>query len=440
MIQKGVCEFYIYGGKGSAKTVTISQIISKLCIENNEKAICFRKESTTIATTLENSFNVGIKTSRLENAYKKMQLRQRSTINNAEVIFKGIDDENKVKGIEGYSYLYHDELDQFNEQDYTESINAFRGEVAKVYFAAWNPTDIESFVKTEIIDVEKWQDCEEFKLPSVNSFVKINSNGKKALIKTLYSDNYWMVGSSCGTYGYIDTTTIERYESRKEYDPHWYSVNVLGEWGVIKPTDPFFMNFDMNKHVKMNLEISKHLPIYLSFDFNVIYSCVVGQSSTYERWFRRFKDYYEDGLDLEDLVKEIVRDFGYNFTYIITGDASGNNTTLGSKNNSSCYDTIRSTLISLKVNFEFMVPTTNLSHVNSRIRNNAIHKREQNNFYDQVGCSRLIADMQRLRTSRDGGLNKQDAIKYNYGHLSDAERYFNDVFLYDVFESYGYDE
>jgi len=441
LMKQGVNEFYIYGGKGSAKTITIGQIISRLCLTNNEKAICFRKEGTTIKTTLKNSLQKSIDTSRLQNGFRTMEFQFRSVANAGEIVLKGIDNEQKVKGIEGYSYLYHDELDQFTKEDYQESINAFRGEVSKCYFGAWNPTDIESFIKTDIIDADKWVLApENLQLPSKNSFVKINADRNKALIKTLYSDNYWMVGSPDGSYGYVDQKTIDRYERMADVDPHWYSVNVLGEWGVIKPTDPFFLNFDVNKHVKKGLEINKFLPIVLVFDFNVIYSCLSGQVSIQERYVRWLKDYYEDGLDLEDLCKLIINEYGRERHYIISGDASGNNSSLGNKGNAGCYDTIEKVFTSLKISHEFQVPRVNASHINSRTINNAIHKVEKNYFYDQIGCARVIADMSRLRASRDGGLNKQDAIKYNYGHLADCARYANDVICFELYESYDYVE
>ena len=148
LMKRGVNEFYIYGGKSSSKTITIGQIIAQLCIENNQSAICFRKVGGTIKTTLKESFKVSVNTSRLSNGYRTMDFSFKSLYNNATIVLKGLDDENKAKGIEGYSYLYHDELDQFTEEDYKESINAFRGEIAKCYFAAWNPTNITSFVSS----------------------------------------------------------------------------------------------------------------------------------------------------------------------------------------------------------------------------------------------------------------------------------------------------
>jgi len=441
LISRGVNEFYIYGGKSSSKTITIGQVIAQLCLENNENAICFRKVGGTIKTTLKASMKLSIKTSRLENGYQTMDFSFKSRYNHANIVLKGLDDENKAKGIEGFSYLYHDELDQFNHEDYKESINAFRGEIAKCYFGAWNPTDIESFVKTKIIDTETWIDSD-LKLPSSNSFVKISKEGNKALIKTLYTDNYWTVGSPCGTYGFLDQNTITKYENYATFDDHWYRVNVLGEWGVIKPTDPFFKNFNEKQHIRKGLEVNENLPMILSFDFNVIYSCIAAQFSIYDSYYRVLKDWYEDGLDLDDLCGEIINHFGVDRRYIITGDATGKRKSIGADNNASCYETIyksfKSRGVYLDQDDDFVLPGVNMSHQDSRLRNNIIHKKETDYFYDQVNCSRTIADMYRLRTTRDGGLNKEDAKKHNYGHLADCARYLNDVMLYELFQSYDF--
>lgn len=435
MVERGISEFYIYGGKGSSKTITINQYIARAVLSRNENAIIFRKENSTIKATLKNSLKKSIESCRLKEAFDILEFTARSKVNVAEIVMKGIDNEDKVKGIEGFSYLYHDELDQFTKEDYRESINAFRGEVAEVYFGAWNPTDINSFIKTEIIDPDAWVECD-LKLPSKGSFVKINSKGNRALIKTLYSDNYYMVGSPCGAYGFVDQKTIDRYEQMKFVDEHWYNVNVLGEWGVIKPDDPFFTRFERTKHLSKDLQVNNALPIALSFDFNVRNSCIAGQFNLHTKRVRILKEWRLHGIDLIDLVMTIIDYYGANRTYIITGDSSGNNRSALTTGNIGAFDTIKTFLDRLGVNYSFQVPKANLMHINSKMINNAILYMEHDYLIDENECTELISDLERMRTGKDGGLNKVHADKNNYGHLGDCFRYFNDVLLIEMYESY----
>ena len=50
----------IYGGKSSAKTFSVCQALSKEALVKNANSIAFRKESTTIPTTLKKSFEGAI--------------------------------------------------------------------------------------------------------------------------------------------------------------------------------------------------------------------------------------------------------------------------------------------------------------------------------------------------------------------------------------------
>ncbi|MBL0304332.1 MAG: hypothetical protein IPQ23_22020 [Cytophagaceae bacterium] len=438
LMKRGVVEFYIYGGKSSSKTITIGQIIAQLCIENNQSAICFRKVGGTIKTTLKGSMKLSISTSRLQSGYRTMDFSFKSMYNNATIILKGLDDENKAKGIEGYSYLYHDELDQFTEEDYKESINAFRGEIAKCYFAAWNPTNITSFVKTKIIDPEIWVECN-LSLPSKNSFVKVSEDGRKALIKTLYTDNYWTVGSPCGTYGFVDQNTIDKYESQKEIDYHWYSINVLGEWGVIVPDKPFFYNYKPAKHeTTESITINDNLPICLSFDFNVVLSCLAGQVSVYDRYVRKIKEFHDPSanMDLPEFIDYIVSYFGKERRFLITGDASGNNKSAFTSGHSSGFSIIFNKLRELDVDFEDMVPTSNPSHYNSKLICNYILGKETDWLISATDCPITCNDYKRMEQDSSGGLNKKHADANNYGHCGDTARYFDHVFLYDLWKEY----
>lgn len=438
LMKRGVNEFYIYGGKSSSKTITIGQIIAQLCIENNQSAICFRKVGGTIKTTLKGSMKLSISTSRLQSGYRTMDFSFKSMYNNATIILKGLDDENKAKGIEGYSYLYHDELDQFTEEDYKESINAFRGEIAKCYFAAWNPTNITSFVKTKIIDPEIWVECN-LSLPSKNSFVKVSEDGRKALIKTLYTDNYWTVGSPCGTYGFVDQNTIDKYESQKEIDYHWYSINVLGEWGVIVPDKPFFYNYKPEKHeTTESIPINDNLPICLSFDFNVVLSCLAGQVSVYDRYVRKIKEFHDPSanMDLPEFIDYIVSYFGKEKRYLITGDASGNNKSAFTSGHSSGFSIIFNKLRELGVDYEDMVPTSNPSHYNSKLICNYILGKETDWLISATDCPITCNDYKRMEQDSSGGLNKKHADSNNYGHCGDTARYFDHVFLYDLWKEY----
>jgi len=261
----------VYGGKSAAKTASICQLLSKECYVKAANTIAYRKESNIIPTTLKKTFNLGISTTRLSPVFDIQDRRylcnnQAGTI--SEIVLKGLDVEEKAKGIESYKYLFLDELNHFEQAEYDQFNMSLRGIPGQKIFAAWNPVDETSWVKTELLDSYEFVDMEQHKLPSENSFVKISTCGKVVLIRTTYEDNYWITGSPCGTYGFRDENLIATYEAMRLKNYNSYRVNVLGEWGKATFGGEFWKEFKPEKHVN-EIVWDKSLPIWLSCDENV---------------------------------------------------------------------------------------------------------------------------------------------------------------------------
>lgn len=255
----------VYGGKGSAKTVSIAQLLAKEGYVNNVSSIAFRKESATIQTTLKKSFNLALKTTRLYSAYNTLEFLYRCE-KGSEIPLKGLDVEDKAKGVEGYKYIYLDELDHFEENEFDQFNISLRGILGQKIFASWNPVSENIWVKKNLLDGYEFVDTE-WKLPCSSSFVKISTCGSVILIKTTYEDNYWIAGSPDGSYGYRDENLIKQYEDLKFKKPNSYRVNVLGEWGILRTGGEFWKQFDETKHV-FPLKISP-TTIHVSLDENV---------------------------------------------------------------------------------------------------------------------------------------------------------------------------
>lgn len=84
-----------------------------------------------------------------------------------------------------------------------------------------------------------------------------------------YKNNFWVVGSPDGKYGYYDRQTISNYQWYKDHDYNYYRVYALGEWGSIKTGGEFLYAFDSNKHIKTTHYI-KGMPVHISIDNNVL--------------------------------------------------------------------------------------------------------------------------------------------------------------------------
>src|SRR4051812_35452453 len=65
----------VYGGKSSAKTMSISQLFAILGYTQSCNTIAYRKQQTSIKITLKPSFIKAIETTRLANAYQEMDFK-----------------------------------------------------------------------------------------------------------------------------------------------------------------------------------------------------------------------------------------------------------------------------------------------------------------------------------------------------------------------------
>lgn len=261
----------IYGSKSSAKTLSICQFLERSAFVENCSSIAYRKEQSTIKTTLKQSFKKSIELIKFDEGFTIMDFSLVAA--NGQIInLKGLDEEGKIKGIEGYKYLLFDELNHFSEDEWSQANISLRGMPGQKLFATWNPVDERSWIKKDI-DSHTWIDLplevegEHTRLHET-SFVRISEDGKTILIKTTYLDNKWIVGGD--GYGFRDENLIWEYEMLQRYDPNSYRINVLGEWGKAGVKKPAAYNFSPQKHIsRETLKIESDKNIYFGQDFNV---------------------------------------------------------------------------------------------------------------------------------------------------------------------------
>jgi hypothetical protein len=437
----------VYGGKSSAKTASISQLIAKRGVERGESSILFRKESSRVKTTIKKSFELGINTTRLSEGWRILDREFRS-ITGANVVLTGLDNEDKAKGVEGFNFVLFDELDQFDEQEYRQTNLSLRGEGRKVFFGTWNPVSKESWVKKNLVDSYEWKETS-YKLPSENSFVKISSCLTTILVKTMYKDNFFTVGSPCKTYGFIDQNLIDDYEALKNNPNRYndYLVNVLGEWGNVRRGGEFYKGFSIEKNVVSN-KYDENLPLHICFDENVnsYLSLSVYQAKGLESWKIDEICLQHPLNTLKDTLNKLTAKYTTSKqTVFVYGDRTSlkQDTKLEKGQN---FFTIIEDYLRLKGYLVVMrLPRRNPSVI---LRGNFINEILALNIYDikytiSENCIKTIDDFQNVKEASDGTKhkektkNKLTGVTYEkYGHLTDTDDYFLCEYYKTEFEKY----
>ena len=431
----------IYGGSSASKTYSISQnLIYNSLVEDNS-TIIFRKESTTIDESVYADFKVLASSINEYGDYFIIQDRKIKT-DRSRFIFSGMDDPEKIKGVSQFKRTYLNELSKFDHDDWKEVQRRMRGRPNLQIVADWNPISEQHWIKTEIIDKDKWFDLAKeingnpLTRLSENSYKKINKDGDTILIKVTYMDNYWVVGSPCGTYGFYDKHTINNFEKSRLTDYEDYRVYALGEWGVIRTGGEFFHAFDGSKCVK-KIVFSPKNAIHVSVDNNVLPYITVTLHQ-FDEESKKLTQIHEicaeDPFNTVSKSGEMTRlwleGIGYEEKLFLYGDAS-------TKSGNTIDDEKRSFLdkfieqLEKSYIVEDRVPKSNPSVALSGEFINAVWSGElPYSILINETCEKSINDYRCVKKDVNGGIlktrikNKVTGQSYEeFGHCSDTLRY-----------------
>ena len=199
----------------------------------------------------------------------------------------------KIKGLENYKRVFLEEFSDFEHGDFKQIRKRLRGKHGQQIICSFNPIKITHWIKKEIFDKDKWHDIpmevtlggkripeelttvkslrmnEPKQIMNVRTKEIVEHPGDTVLIQSTYLNNFWVVGSPDGTYGYYDEQCVADFEKDRINDPDYYNVYALGEWGVIRTGSEFFGSFKRGQH-SGERPYNPSLPVHLSVDNNVL--------------------------------------------------------------------------------------------------------------------------------------------------------------------------
>lgn len=283
---------FMYGGSSSGKSFSFAQVLLIYTLYDGENTLVMRKVGASIIKTIYEDFKVACRILGLGDYFTFRQNVIRCT-NGARIDFTGLDDPEKIKGISNYKRVLLEELTEFDLQDFKQIRKRLRGKAGQQILASWNPISATHWIKSEVFDRERWHDVpmvctiggesmpehltrvKSVRMNAPRSVVNARTGEVEQLppnmvaVQSTYLNNFWVVGSPDGTYGYYDEQLVADFEHDRLHDPDYYQVYALGGWGVIRTGSEFLGSFNAGRNTA-DVAYDPTLPIHLTVDSNVL--------------------------------------------------------------------------------------------------------------------------------------------------------------------------
>lgn len=419
---------YLYGGSSSSKSYTIAQRLLIYAMEGqNNNSYVFKLVSSKIDETIFATFKSIINTWQLQDHFIIQKHYIEFKLTGSYISFSGLDNSDKVKGLEGYKKIFIDEIDQIDFDDFKQVKKRLRGMVGQQVLSAFNPVSEMSYIKVDIFDKEEWQT-----IPTkACDLLQLNKQGDTVVMRTNYTYNKWIVGDGKGG-GFIDKHVIADFEKDKLLDINYYNIYAMGHWGKLRTGGEFLKQFKQDKHVS-NYSYNAALPLHISFDENVLpyLTCLVFQI---EKGFIRQIDEIclEDPRNtLKDTCEEFLFKYGGNqHGLFVYGDATSKKRDTKLEKGQNFYYLVRSYLHKMKP--DFRVPLANPSVTMSRRFTDALLFGDIEGYSIGIDkrCTNSITDYQYTQEDEEGKVLKKVVKDRNTGQSYQERGHCVDAFRY----------
>lgn len=351
----------LYGGGGSGKSVFAAhKKILRTVGERGHKFLALRKVADTVKDSIYAELQVAIEDLGLSDEFRVNKTDRTFThlITGNQILCKGLDDPKKIKSIKGITGIWVEEATDFEEIDLDQLNIRIRGEKANY---------IQIIISFNPIDEDHWLKKRFFDTPQPDT----------TICHSTYKDNY-----------FLSDVDREQLEKLKDRNLLYYEVYCLGKWGIVNKSDKFMYAFTNEKHVIESYQPNKHLPILISFDFNVApMTCVIAQELGEVLYI--FDEMKQPGSteELCELVLAKYKDWLYNMD--VTGDATGYNREKATRGNINQYMVIQSVLELSDRNLR--VRSKNAELKDSRVLCNSVLQHAE--VYITKNCPETIKDV-----------------------------------------------
>lgn len=158
-LQDATLRFIIlYGGSSSAKSFSVAQSILIMTLQDGENTKVFRKVGSALKDSIYEAFKEAAKTLNVYDLFDFKERRIICLLNGAKITFSGLDDSEKIKGLENYKRVFLEEFSDFEHGDFKQIRKRLRGKHGQQIICSFNPIKITHWIKKEIFDKDKLHD------------------------------------------------------------------------------------------------------------------------------------------------------------------------------------------------------------------------------------------------------------------------------------------
>ncbi len=436
---------WVYGGSSASKTYSVVQLqIITMLSGEDENALVLRKYATDIKDSIYSDFKNIISLWGLNEYFTIQQNFIICNITGSYVRFRGLDDSEKVKGISNFKRVIMEEVSQFDEVDFKQIKKRLRGKKGQQIIGIFNPVTEEHWIKTNVFDTEVLMD-----VPCDITLKQVNKSGNTLILKTNYTDNKFIVGeweNGVLVGGFVDSHVIEDFEKDKLTDYNYYQIYGLGNWGKIRTGGEFWKDFNSNTHTTKEVW-SEDLPLHITWDENVnpYLTCLV--------WQIKGKEAIQiDEICLPDPRNRrhhVCNEFKARYPQsrvkglFVYGDRTSMKEDTAKEKGENFFTDIVSNLSEYHPSLRMQ--SVNPSIVQSAGFINSIYAGRVADLSIKINekCKKSLNDYQYALEDSDGTLKKNKVkhpvtgVSYEeFGHPSDAKRYFITVAFANEYQNY----
>lgn len=265
-----------YGGAGSGKSVFLTQKLLIKSMARRRKVLVIRK----FATTLKDSvFQLFIDTLKQWNLYSYCKINLSTyTItlpNESIILFKGLDNEEKIKSIAGITDIWCEEATELTEDEFTQLDLRLRAKEPDLQvFCSFNPVSKANWV------YKKW-----FAEDAI-----INPN-TTMILKTTYKDNK-----------FLPKEYTDALEEKARTNPTYYRIYALGEFCSLDRL--VFNNWKVEEfnHNDIKGQLVIGLDFGFSNDISALVASIVDEASGSIYIFKTWGDTNKTNDDLASII------------------------------------------------------------------------------------------------------------------------------------------